>query len=381
MITMLDRLAALELADRPRRSDARRLVPMAGVPNVPMAEHVVEAATRAAASVFRRDSRGAPALRAALAGHLGAEFGLDVDPARELLITHGAQHGMSVALRALLAPGAEVVIPAPTYFFDGMVRMAGARPVYVPAARRAGWATDVEAVAGAITDATRAILLCNPNNPTGHVPSADELARLVHLAAQHDLVVFSDESYARYVHDGPGYLPLQSLRERHPHLVTVTSLSKNYAFSNWRVGYVHAPAHLLQAIHRAFEWDAINVGEVPQAAALAVITGPQEWLDIIYARFRDRRDLLQTSIETAGLTAVRPAAGVFTFADLTATGMQGRALEDLLLHHGVAGIAGNAFHGPATHARLLYGGTEDSLIEVGRRLADLVAETVSSASA
>src|SRR5262249_6128192 len=153
----------------------------------------------------------------------------------ELLITHGAQHGMSIALRALLAPGDEVVVPAPTYFFDGMLRMAGTRPVYVHTQRSSGWDHDPDAIEAAITPATRARLICNPNKPTGYVPTRERLEQLADLAARHGLIMFSDESYERYVWDGPGYVPQMSLRERHRDLVTVTSLSKNYAFTNWRI--------------------------------------------------------------------------------------------------------------------------------------------------
>ncbi|CAM5328726.1 hypothetical protein SANTM175S_08101 [Streptomyces antimycoticus] len=136
-----ERLPALELADRAQAapSDRAAMVPFRGVPMIPMPEHVVEAARTAASEVFPRRSRGSAELRRAIASRLEAVHGLAVDPESELLITHGAQHGMSVALRALLSPGDEVVVPAPSYFFDGMIRLAGARPVYVPSDESRGW--------------------------------------------------------------------------------------------------------------------------------------------------------------------------------------------------------------------------------------------------
>lgn len=364
----MDRLPAMVVAERARYGT---VVPMAGVPMLPMPEHVLDAVRRAAAQVVPRLTRGLPELLEVIAAHLAERFGLDVDPGCELLVTHGAQQGMSIALRALLEPGDEVVVPAPTYFFDGMVRMAGAWPVYVRSRAGQGWATDLDGVRAAVTRRTRAILLCNPNNPTGHTPSRDELIALLGIAAAHGLTVLSDESYARYIHSGPPYTPLQSLRDKWSDVVTVTSLSKNYAFTQWRVGYVHAPSALLNRVHAAFEWDAINVGDVPQAAACAVITGPQEWLDTVYFTFRHRRDVLCDGIEAAGFSVARPDAGIFVFPDLSELGVEGRDLEDTLLHHGITMIAGDAFRGPADHARLLYGGTEADLAEVGRRLAAL----------
>ncbi|WP_438492715.1 pyridoxal phosphate-dependent aminotransferase [Streptomyces asiaticus] len=369
----LERLPALELADRARAAPPHHvaMVPFRGVPMLPMPEHVVEAARTAAGEVFPRNSRGSEELRQAIASRLEATYGLAVDPGRELLITHGAQHGMSVALRALLSPGDDVVIPAPSYFFDGMIRLAGARPVYVPSDEGRGWDHVPAAVEAAITPATQALLICNPNNPTGYVPSRERLCQLLDIAARHGLIVFSDESYERYVWDGPGYVPQMLLRDHHPDLVTVTSLSKNYAFTSWRVGYVHAPAHLLRPIHHAFEWDAINVGDVAQAAAHAVMTGPQHWIEQEFATMRARRDILRGGLESAGLASVRPDAGVFVFVDCAPLGFRGRRLERLLLGHGMTAIAGDAFAGPDTHVRMVYGGSAADLEEVGRRLGEL----------
>lgn len=369
------RLPVFGLAERAEaRADAAGAAPMVGVPMLPMPTHVLEAVARAAGRVSPRWTRGWAPLRAALAEHLRDWHGLVVDPDRELLVTHGAQHGMSVALRALLAAGTEVVVPAPTYFFDGMLRAAGLIPVYVPNRAVDGWATDPDRIAAAVTDRTGALLLCNPNNPTGQVPSAAELGDLLEVAGRHDLIVLADESYARYLHE-PGYVPLQSLRGRHPRVITVTSMSKNFAFTNWRIGYVHGPAALLDRVHRVFEWDAINVGDVNQAAALAALTGPQSWLDDVFVHFKARRDLLVDLVEAAGFSVVRPPAGIFAFADLGTTGASGRALETLLLAYGLRAVVGDAFAGPPDHARLLYGGSEESLQEVGRRLAGLGAFT------
>ncbi|MGH3380853.1 MAG: pyridoxal phosphate-dependent aminotransferase [Actinoallomurus sp.] len=368
---VLQRLPALELAERALKEPD--LIPMAGVPALPMPEHVVEAARTAAGQVFPRRSRGSAGLRRTIADRLATALALTVDPESEILITHGAQQGMSVALRALLSPGDEVIVPTPTYFFDGMLRLAGVRAVHVPASESRGWDHDPEAIEAAVTPATKALLICNPNNPTGHLPSRERLEQLAEVASRHSLIMFADESYDRYVWDGPGYVPQMLLRDRHRDLVTVTSLSKNYAFTSWRIGYVNAPAHLLEPVHRALEWDAISVGDVAQAAAEAVVSGPQDWIEPAFATMRRRRDVLLHGLARAGLRSVRPAAGIFVLVDFAPLDVRGRGLENLLLSRGITAIAGDAFAGPATHARVLYGGTAESLAEVGRRLASLTA--------
>ncbi|ORJ92536.1 aspartate aminotransferase [Prescottella equi] len=370
---MIERLPALAFADHARhwREAGNELIPVQGVPNLPMPEHVVEAVAAATGQVHSRQSRGSSELRELIAATLSADHDMAIDPTRDLLITHGAQHGMSVALRALLSPGSEVVIPAPTYFFDGMVRTAGLEPRYVATQAECGWRLDCEAIGRAITPRTSAIIICNPNNPTGSVPTRRELSDLLDLADRHDLYVFSDESYERYVHESPGYVPLRTLRANSDRVVTVTSLSKNYAFTMWRVGYVHSSAVTVDMIHRAFEWDAINVGDVPQAAACAAIAGPQGWLDAEFATLMERRDVLHAGIEAAGLSAVRPAAGVFTFVDFTRLGMKGEVLEDALLQAGISGLGGDGFKGPSTHVRLLYGADIADVKLLGKRLGEL----------
>lgn len=376
------RLPALAFTDRVARHRelGHEVIPVGGVPVLPMPPHVVDAAAKASGEVFGRRTRGTPELRQVLAGLLDRTHRLAVDPDTDLLITHGAQHGMSVALRALLRPGDEVIVPSPTYFFDGMIRMAGAIPRYVCSSERTGWAIDIDGLAAAITSATRAIVLCNPNNPTGNVPTAEELQRVVDLAERHGFIVFSDESYERYVHEGPGYVPLQTMRADPDRLVTVTSLSKNYAFSSWRIGYVHASPRTIEQIHVALEWDAINVGDIPQAAATAVLTGPQDWVDVEFATMRARRDVLLHALDQAGIPCVRPQAGIFAFADLGSLG-SGEELENHLLDVGVAALSGGGFHGPETHVRLLYGASMENVKALGERVAATVAAADRRASA
>lgn len=371
---MLNRLPALGFTERVARvAREGALIPVCGVPVVPMPVHVVEAASMAAGQVFARRTRGALDLRRAISGALEAAHGLSVEAETELLITHGAQHGMSVALRALLDAGDEVVVPAPTYFFDGVIRMAGAIPRYASSTAAAGWTIDLEQVRAAITGRTKAIVLCNPNNPTGDVPTAEVLEGISSLADKYGLIVFSDESYERYVHDGPGYTPLQAVSGDRDRLVTVTSLSKNYAFSSWRIGYVHSSPTVISKIHAALEWDVINVGDVPQAAATAVLTGPQEWLDVEFATMKARRDRLYSTLRDAEIPAVLPQAGIFMFADLAATGRRGVELEDFLLGAGIIALSGGGFFGPDTHVRLLYGASMSDVEALGTRTAQTVA--------
>lgn len=365
----LGRFPAMALADR-ALVRGTSLIPMYGAPVVPMPEHVTEAVRAHDARLAQRHTRGTSPLRHAIAGMLRQRDDVIVDPEHELIVTHGASHGLSVTLGALCGPGDDVVVPVPTYFFDGAVHRCGATPRHVPCRESSEWALDLDAIADAINGRTRVVLLCNPINPTGRLHTAREMDGLVEIAMERGVVLVSDESFSHYCYDGP-FVPAATRCARYDRVVTIQSLSKNYAFADWRVGYVHAPPDLLDAIHRCFEWDAINVGSVPQAAAAAAVTGPREWIDSLIEGYPAKRDLVVGRVRAAGFSAVTPGAGAAALVDFSPLGLVGRALEDRLLAHGIAALAGDAFHGPASHARLLFGAGLADLHRLGDALDDL----------
>jgi len=366
----------MRVVDEARAAEAAglKLIPTYGSPIMVMPAHVQEAVRVASLTVHPRHTRGTPELRSVIAATLRREQGLVADPDSELLVTHGAMHGLNVTFRALLSAGDEIVVMAPTFFFDGSIRASGATPIYVSCEESDNWGWDKARIEAAITTRTRAVMVCNPTNPTGFLPSQTDLEDLLDIASKHRLVVISDESYGRFVFDDETYVPQMVLRERHPDLVTITSLSKNYAFTNWRVGYVHAAAHLLDRIHREFEWDALDVGAVPQAAAAAVMSGPEDWLEGEYSRYESNRNIVHQGILEAGLTAVLSAAGPFMLVNFARAGLQGRVLEGALLQRGIATVAGDGFKGPATHARISFGGSPEVLGSIISALRDVVNE-------
>lgn len=365
-LSRLGRVPALVLAERAARAPGP-IIPMPGAPVIEMPSHVVEAARAAASEVQGRETRGTPALRHALARMLADRQHVTVNPDDELLVTHGASQALSVALGALLEPGDEVVVPVPSYFFDGPIVRAGGTPVHVVCDAAKAWAWDLDRIEGAITKQTRAILVCNPVNPTGRLHTSSEIDELVCLARERGVFLIADESFSDYVFDGV-HTPLATRRGSYEHIVSIQSLSKNYAFQSWRIGYVQAEREVLASIHACFEWDAINVGPVPQAAATAALTGERTWLDAVIGQYGHKRDLMIDAVRGAGLAAVVPAAGAAVFADLSPLGLAGRELEDALIRQGVAAMAGDSFGGPAGHVRLLFGGADQHIHDVGAAL-------------
>jgi aspartate/methionine/tyrosine aminotransferase len=334
-----------------------------------MPEHVRRAVAEGMDQPDPRDTRGLPELRAAIARELGADHGLDIDPEHRLLITHGAMQGLSLVLRTVLAPSDEVIVPSPTFFFDGPIRDAGAKPAYVPSRERDGWALDLGGLEAAITPRSRAVLLCNPNNPTGYLPDAETLGAVVDIAARHGLLVISDDSWQHFTYDGRRYHPVEAFADCWPHVVTVTSLSKYYALSSWRVGYVLAPPSIIEAVERRFQWEAAWCGVHAQRAAVAALTGPRDWLERSLATYQAKRDLVCDGIAASGLaTPARPAAGAFLFVDCSRLGNTPDVVDRALLRNGIATVRGADMHGPATHVRLVFGSDEQLLGELVRGL-------------
>ena len=323
------------------RLAARDRVGLHGTAARPLPPHV-RAAVAEALDEHERSAppRGLPELREAIARLHGA------DPEREVLVTNGAQHALAVCFHALLAPGDNVVVPTPAYFFGGAIELAAARAVYVPSREEDGWRWDPDALERAVDERTKVLVLCNPCNPTGYLPSREEIDALLELARRRRLVVLTDEAYERYVFDG------ELAPARGDHVVVVRSIGKSYALPAWRLGYVVAPAPIADECARVLEVDVIRCPYVTQRAALAALTGPQDWLAGIADEYTARRDRALAAVREAGLEARRPAAGPFLFVRLDD--------EDALLEAGIPAVPGRFFQAPG-YARVPFGGDVDAL--------------------
>ena len=183
-------------------------------------------------------------------------------------------HALSLVFRALLAPGDEVIVPIPCYFFAGLVERAGGAFVPVPA-----W--DPAAIESAVTPRSKAIVLTNPNNPDGRLPTRAEVDELLAVAARHGLTVLTDEAYENCIHEGE----LASAWGA-PNVILVRSLGKSLAMPAWRIGFVAAEPAVVDGCLRELEWDVIRVSHVAQRAAAAALDGPQDWLDGLAERYR-----------------------------------------------------------------------------------------------
>ena len=317
---------------------------------------------------------GLLALREQLARHLDRLYGLSYDPASEMLITSGVSEALDVTMRAILDPGDEVILPDPSYVAYGpAISLAGGVPVPVRTTAADGFALSLAAVADAVTDKTRALLLGFPANPTGAVMPAPTLARIAQFAVDRDLMVVSDEIYDRLVY-GVEHIPPATLPGMRERTITLGGFSKDYAMTGWRVGYLAAPAPLLEGAMKIHQYVMMSAPTAAQYGALEALTSGEEHVVLMREEYDRRRRLMVDGFNSIGLTCVEPHGAFYAFPSVAGTGLDDETFaERLLLEQRVAVVPGSAFGAAgAGHVRACYATAypdiERALERIGRFL-------------
>lgn len=305
--------------------------------------------------------QGDPPLLEALADHLRARHGLDLEGAA-LLVTAGSNMAFQILMQVLCDPGDEVILPAPWYFNHVMaVQLAGG----VPVLPEAGLIPDPEQLAAAIGPRTRAIVTVSPNNPSGVVMPPERLAAINALCARHGLLHISDEAYAAFVHGPVPHWSPAAAPGAASHTVTLQSFSKAYGMAGWRLGYAALPQRLLASLAKVQDTNLICPPRLNQRAALAALAAGGDWLQPRLQTIRERRGLVLRSLEEARLRGLplallqEPDGAFYALLQVRTplTGMQ--LVERLIREHGVAALPGESFGLPATGGaavlRLSYG--------------------------
>jgi N-succinyldiaminopimelate aminotransferase len=262
---------------------------------------------------------GAPELRRAIADHQRRFWGLDVDPDGEVLVTAGATEAIAAVMLALCEPGDEVVTFEPTYdSYGAAVAMAGAvlRPVTL---QHPDLAIDLDAVAAAITPATRLLLLNTPHNPTGKVCTPEELAGLARLCIEHDLLAVTDEVYEHLVFDGI-HQPLAGLPGMAERTLTISSAGKTFSCTGWKVGWISGPRELVAAVQTAKQFlTFVNAGPFQPAVAVGLGLGDEVY-DELRTDLQAKRDLLCEGLAAVGFDVHRPQGTYFATVDVRSIG-------------------------------------------------------------
>jgi len=348
-----------------------------GEPDFPTPPHIVEAGARALRDGYTRytPAPGLAELRAAIAEDARARHGIDVPPGR-VIVAPGAKPILFYAAMALMEPGAEAVIPDPTFpTYASCVELVGGHVVRVPLREEDGFALDAEALAAAIGPRTRLVVLASPSNPTGGVMTKAQVEAVAEVLRRHPHVwILSDEIYARILYEGRHH-SIAAEPDMAERTIVVDGCSKTYAMTGWRLGWGLVPTSLVEPFTRLQINVASCANAAAQIAAVAALTGPQDAVDAMVAAFRRRRDLLVDGLNALpGVRCVRPQGAFYAFPRVDGARDQDALALWLLEEAGVAVLPGTGFGpGGAGYLRLSYASSEASLAVALDRLREALA--------
>jgi aminotransferase len=357
----------------------RRAIPFHfGMPDFDTPAHIKRAAIEALDAGFVRytASQGIPELRAALGRKFARENGFEVDPDSQIVVTCGANEAISAAIAALVDPGDEVILPDPAWpHYEYCLRLAGATPVRCALHESTGFETRPDDVAALWTPRTRMVVMNSPHNPTGAVMSPDAIAAITQLVHDRGAWLLSDEAYERLVFDGTHLSPAAIPAARDA-VLTIGCLSKTYAMTGWRLGYVAGPPEAIDAINRVHLYTVSCAVSFVQKAAVAALDGDQECVETMREAYRKRRDLLVSLLnEIQGVQVASPPGAFYVFPNVQAFGRPSKEIAMRLVEEaGVGAVHGSAF-GPAGegYLRLAYACSEPDIREGVSRMADVLA--------
>jgi aspartate/methionine/tyrosine aminotransferase len=356
------------------------LIPLwVGEGDRPTPPFIVEAAKASLdrGETFYTHQRGVPELRAAIARYMtrvyGAAQGGGDFSAERFFVTIGGMHALEIAARLTVASGEEALIPSPAWpNFAGAVTLAGARPVYVPLERDAArWRLDPERLAAAVTPATRAIFINSPANPTGFVATHEELAAALALARRHGLWIIADEIYGRLTFSGARAPSFHDIMASGDKILFLQTLSKNWAMTGWRIGWLEAPPALGPVIENLIQFTTSGVPEFAQRAATAALDQGEPYIAEQVARMHAARDIISDGLAATGrVQFARPDAAFYLFCAIEGE-PDSRALALRFIDEAGVGAAPGSAFGPGGegYLRLCFARAPDEIAEATRRLA------------
>jgi aspartate/methionine/tyrosine aminotransferase len=321
---------------------------------------------------------GAKDFRNAIAEKTSWSLGLEIDPEAEITVTCGSTEGMIAAMMATVDPGEEVVIFEPFYEnYAPDAILSDARPRYVPL-RAPDWSFDRDELRAAFSERTKAIIICNPNNPTGKVFTRAELEYIAALCEEFDALCFTDEIYEHILYPRAGaevehisMAQLEGMRER---TVVVNSMSKTYSVTGWRVGYCIAPPAITNAIRKVHDFLTVGAAAPLQAAGAMALHLPRDYYDKLQADYTQRRDLLVPELERAGFGVFQPDGAYYVMTDISAFGFADDVAftRHLIQQVGVACVPGSSFYSDpargAQQVRFCFCKQDETLLRAAERL-------------
>lgn len=360
-----------------------------GEPDFPTPANIKEAAKKAIDNNQTKYTinAGTVELREAIVKRIKEDYNLDYTIA-EIMVSIGAKHSVFNSIQAICSEGEEVIIPAPYWVsYPHMVSLAQAKSIVIETTEESGFKITADQLKAAITPSTKALILCNPSNPTGSAYTKAELEAIAEVVLENDFYVIADEIYDKLVYDGFEFTSFPTLGEEiKKKTILINGVSKAYSMTGWRVGYTAAPIEVIKGINKIQSHSTSNACSIAQAASTEAFAGPQDAVAEMRAQFEERRNYIHEALNAIdGISAILPEGAFYVFPNVS--GLLGKSFGDtkiansydlsmFLLEEGkVATVPGSAF-GAEGFIRISYADGLDNL----KKAIDKIKEAVSKLS-
>jgi aminotransferase len=313
-------------------------------------------------------------LRKEISSYLERQFQVTYSPESDIIVTVGASQAIDIALRAILNPMDEVIVVEPSFVsYAPLVSLAGGKPVLVQASQENDFKIEPFQLEKAITNKTKAIMLCSPNNPTGTLLSKSDLEGIAEVAEKYDLLVLSDEIYAELVYD-EDYISFPRIKGMKERTILISGFSKGFAMTGWRLGFVCAPTDITQAMLKIHQYAMMCAPTMAQFAALEALRNGREDVIAMQKSYRQRRNYFVQSLNEIGLTCHIPGGAFYAFPSIQSTGLSSEEFaEKLLIQEKVAVVPGNVFGVSGEgYVRCSYASSMEQLQEAIKRISRFV---------
>ena len=309
-------------------------------------------------------------LRQEIAKYMYKSFHLNYNPNNEIIVTVGASQALDIALRAIIDPGDEIIVVEPCFVaYAPLVALTGGVPVTISTKKENGFKLTAEELSSVITEKTKAVLICTPNNPTGTQLLEDDLQALADVIKKHDLLVLTDEIYAELSYDEPftSFASIDGMQER---TIVINGFSKAFAMTGWRLGFVCAPREISEAMLKIHQYAMMCASSMAQYAALEALKNGMQDVEDMVSSYRARRNYIVKSFNELGLDCHVPGGAFYAFPSIKSTGLTSEEFaEQLLLQEKVAVVPGSVFgESGEGHVRASYASSIEQLQEAIKRI-------------
>jgi aminotransferase len=317
---------------------------------------------------------GLPELREEIAQYLQRSYEVTYEPANEIIVTIGGSEAIDLAIRALVEPGDEVLIPEPTYVsYSPVTAVGGGVPVGIETLAKDQFKLRPEALRAAITPRSKLLILCYPSNPTGGIMTREDWEPIAKLVEEHDLIVIADEIYAELTY-GTKHVSFAALPNMRDRTILVSGFSKSFAMTGWRMGYACGHPDIIGAMLKIHQYTIMCAPIMGQLAAIEALRNGMEEKDRMVESYNQRRRLIVKGLREIGLDCHEPHGAFYVFPSVAATGLSSEEFAQRLLQEGkVAAVPGNVFGlGGEGHIRCSYATSVNNLNEAIERMGRFV---------